>query len=114
MRWGCGKDDDLRAFSAKVEAAYAAEAAGTTQRMLFCQELTEPARRPATGRVALRRPAGRRRGERGGSATARSARDKGDKCTCARARVARSGAEREAPFSVGGEGENSQRQSAGT
>ena len=28
--WGCCKDDYLRAFSAKVEAAYAAEAAATT------------------------------------------------------------------------------------
>ena len=25
--WGCGKDDDLRTFLAKVDAAYAAEAA---------------------------------------------------------------------------------------
>ena len=30
VRWGCGKDDDLRAFSAKVEEAYAAKAAATT------------------------------------------------------------------------------------
>ena len=27
---GCGKDDDLQVFSAKVEAAYAAEAAAPT------------------------------------------------------------------------------------
>ena len=82
----------------------------------FCPELTEPARRPAISRVAVRQPAGRRRAKSGDSATAKIGAGLGHKCTCASTRFVRSRAERKAgggdtsqAFHLRGEGKRGQR-----